>query len=333
VTVRKTTGRRVVIIVGIALAIVAAALVGLGLLLRGPVVVSVPDDFETRPVSAQRLQDDVNRLCNEFFPRDASSPENLDLIAAWITDEFRAAGLTVREQPYEVDGTIYRNVIGRREGSDPELGQIVIGAHYDAFGELPGADDNASAVAVLLELVRTLPDTASSRTQTFVAFSTEEPPHFSTQRMGSYHFARSLDQNEEKIDLMIAMDLVGYFSDEPGSQLFPIRLLRLYYPGEGDFIGVVGDTGAGRWIKRVKRGMRSARAIPVLSFRAPTAVPGVDWSDHFWFRRLGLPGVLVTDTALMRNPNYHRPSDLPETLDYTKMAAVVQSLHGVLQDE
>jgi hypothetical protein len=330
---RKTTGKRIVIIVGIALAVVVVALVGLGLLLRGPVVLFVPDGFEARPVSEQRLRDDVDRLCNEFFPRDAGSPGNLNRIAGWILEEFNAAGLNVREQPYEVEGTTYRNIIGRREGSDPELGQVIIGAHYDAFGELPGADDNASAVAVLLELVRTLPESPPKRTRTFVAFSTEEPPHFSTQRMGSYHFARSLDRDEQKIDLMIAMDLVGYFSDEPGSQLFPIRLLRLYYPGEGNFIGIVGDTGTGRWIKRVKRGMRSAGAIPVLSFRAPTAVPGVDWSDHFWFRRLGLPGVLVTDTALMRNPNYHRPTDLPETLDYTRMAAVVQSLHGVLQDE
>jgi len=330
---RRTTGKRIVVIVGIAVAIVFAALIGLGLLLRGPVVLSLPEGFEARPVSEQRLRDDVDRLCNELFPRDASSPENLDLIAVWIADEFRAAGLTVHEQPYEVDGTTYRNVIGRREGSDPELGQVIIGAHYDAFGELPGADDNASAVAVLLELVRTLPETSPSRTRTFVAFSTEEPPYFSTPGMGSHHFARSLAQGGEKIDLMIAMDLVGYFSDEPGSQLFPIRLLRLYYPSAGNFIGVVGDTGTGRWIKRVKRGMRSAGAIPVLSFRAPTAVPGVDWSDHFWFRRLGLPGVLVTDTALMRNPNYHRPTDLPETLDYAKMAAVVQALHGVLQDE
>ena len=223
-------------------------------------------------------------------------------------------------------------MIATRRGSDPDLGAIVIGAHYDAYGEMPGADDNASGVAVLLELTRTLPDQAPRRTWIFVAFANEEPPFFTTEDMGSHHFVRKLIDEGTPVELMIALDLVGYFSDEAGSQRVPLSLLRLYYPSTGNFIGIVGDTGSGRWIRRVKRGMRSANALPVLSFRAPTWVPGVDWSDHYWFRQLGLPGVLVTDTAMMRTPHYHRATDTPETLDYQRMAAVVQALHGVLQE-
>ena len=151
-------------------------------------------------------------------------------------------------------------------------------------------------VAVLLELAGTLPEAPPRRTQLFVA-----------------------------------LDLVGYFSDEPGSQTFPLPLLRLYYPSRGDFIAVVGDLTAGRPIKRVKRGMRSLAGIPVLSFRAPRAIPGFDWSDHYWFREHGFAAVLVTDTAMLRNPNYHRSTDLPDTLDFARMAEVVQGLHGVLQ--
>ena len=188
-------------------------------------------------------------------------------------------------------------------------------------------------VAVLLELARTLPENPPSRTQMFVAFSTEEPPFFTTEAMGRHHFARHILDSSSEVDLISALDLVGYFSDEPGSQLFPVPLLRLFYPSRGNFIGVVGDMGAGRWIRRVKRGMRSQDELPVLSFRAPTFVPGVDWSDHYWFRELGLPGVLVTDTAMMRTPHYHRATDTPDTLDYERMAGVVQALHGVLQDE
>ena len=321
------------IAVGVAVLTLTGLVVLIGVLVRGPVVFSVPEGFEPRPVSEDRLRRDVDRLCGEFLPRDFSSPHNLDRIAEWIAGELQDAGLDVREQPYVVDGTTFRNVIGTRQGSDATAASVIVGAHYDTAGPLPGADDNASSVAVLLELARTLPEQQPRRTQVFVAFSTEEPPYFSTRAMGSHHFAQEIKNKKVSVELMIALDCVGYFSDEPGSQLVPLTLLRRYYPSEGNFIGVVGDTGAGQWIKKVKRGMRSADALPVLSFRGPSAIPGIDWSDHYWFRRLGLPGVLVTDTAMMRNTNYHRSTDLPDTLDFGKMAGVVQGLHGVLQDE
>jgi Zn-dependent M28 family amino/carboxypeptidase len=317
----------------VAVAFAVAALATLLLLVRGPAVIRLPDGFERRPVSAERIEADVRTLCSDLSPRSYANTANLDRAADWIADRFRQAGLEVTEQPYRLSEGEYRNVIATRPGTDPQRGVVIVGAHYDAYGELPAADDNASGVAVLLELVGTLPEEPPERTQVFVAFCTEEPPFFSTEDMGSHHFARKLVDDGTEIDLMIALDLVGYFSDEPGSQHVPGPLLRLAYPSRGDFIGVVGDTSAGRWIARVKRGMRSADALPVYSFRAPTFVPGVDWSDHLWFRKLGLPGVLVSDTAMMRNPNYHRSTDTPETLDYRRMAAVVQALHGVLQDE
>jgi len=317
----------------VALGIVGLAIAVLGFLARGPIVVRPPSGFERRTVSPERLEETVRTLCERFAPRWYSTPDTLDRAAAWIGGGFREAGLEVSEQTYTVAEGVYRNVIAVRRGSAPDRGAVIVGAHYDAYGELPGADDNASGVAVLLELARTLPERQPLRTQFFVAFSNEEPPFFATPDMGSYHFARRLADDDTKIDLMIALDAVGYFSDDPGSQKVPSPLLRLFYPSRGDFIGVVGDMGSGRDIGRVKRGMRSAHALPVLSFRGPTFVPGVDWSDHYWFRKLGLPGVLVTDTAMMRSPHYHRRSDTPETLDYARMAAVVQALHGVLQDE
>jgi Zn-dependent M28 family amino/carboxypeptidase len=319
--------------VAVGVSIAVAALAALLLLVRGPAIFRVPDGFESRPVSTELLEEDVLKLCTDLSPRGYSDTAHLDRTADWIAERFRLAGLEVDEQIYRIPEGEYRNVIGARPGIDPGRGAVIVGAHYDAYGEMPGADDNASGVAVLLELARTLPAEPPERTRIFVAFCTEEPPFFSTDAMGSYHFARKMLDDGIEIELMIALDLVGYFSDEPGSQKVPGPLLRLAYPSRGNFIGVVGDTRAGRWIGRVKRGMRSADALPVYSFRAPTFVPGVDWSDHLSFRRLGLPGVLVTDTAMMRNPNYHRRTDTPETLDYRRMAAVVQALHGVLQDE
>jgi len=148
--------------------------------------------------------------------------------------------------------------------------------------------------------------------------------------MGSAHFARKLRDDGTRIDLMVALDLVGAFSDEPGSQHYPISWLGLLYPCRGNFIAVVGDLGSGPSIHKVKRGMLSSRALPVFSFRGPSAIGGVDWSDHRSFRALGFPAVMVTDTAFLRTPHYHRVTDTPETLDYRRMAGVVRALHGVV---
>jgi Zn-dependent M28 family amino/carboxypeptidase len=302
----------------------------LGLLLTGPVAVRVPTFSLDPDVSSRRLRETVQRLCTDFSPRSYRHTENLDRAADWIAEQFRLAGLEVEFQAYDVEGRTFRNVIARRSGSDPEAGIDVIGAHYDAYDEFPGANDNASGVAVLLELARTLPDDPHRRTHLFVAFCTEEPPYFATDQMGSHVFARRLVDRGERVELMIALDLVGYFSDEPRSQSFPFAGLGLFYPSKGDFIAVVGDSEAGPWIKRVKRGMIAMRAIPVHSFRAPPALAPVHLSDHLAFRRLGLPGVQVTDTAFMRYPHYHTPDDVPERLDYERMAGVVRALHGVI---
>lgn len=303
----------------------------LGILLTGPVVVrSQRSDLEPHP-SAQRLREDVAKLCGEFTPRDYTHTENLDAAAEWIAAQFRDAGLAVRFQEYEVEGRRFRNVIARRPGTDPRrMGTDIIGAHYDAYGEFAGANDNASGVAVLLELVRTLPELRHRRDHLFVAFSTEEPPYFGSQHMGSHVFAKSLVEANVKIELMVALDLVGYYSDERGSQRFPVPGLGLYYSSRGNFAAIVGDLGSGASIKRVKDGMRGMNSIPVHSFRASPNWAPVDLSDHWSFREFGLPAVQITDTAFMRYPHYHTAEDTPEQLDYERMAALVTALHGVL---
>jgi len=303
---------------------------GVFILAKGPVVLFVPDAPPPRPVSAERLRADVERLCGELSPRLYNPPEHLDRVASWIEGQFRDAGLAVDEHTYRLREGEYRNVLGMRKGSDPSLGAVIVGAHYDAYMGLPGADDNASGVAVLLELARTLPPETPARTQIFAAFTNEEPPFFGGDDMGSARYARSLAEASTRVDLMIALDLVGTFDDRPGSQGYPLSWMQWLYPSRGDFIAIVGDTGAGPAIRRVKRGMLSARSIPVQSFRAPSAIGGVDWSDHLSFRRLGMPAVMVTDTAFLRMPHYHRTSDTPEKLDYPRMAGVTQALHAVL---
>jgi hypothetical protein len=306
----------------------------LAIVLTGPVMVRKPPMLELPEigVSADRLKRDVERLCGEFSPRHFGRPDNLDRAAEWIADEFRRAGLSVAFQDYELSEGRFRNVVGFREGLEADSPVRVIGAHYDVYGDSPGANDNASGVAVMLELVRTLPGPRPRRGQYFVAFSTEEPPFFATEGMGSHVFARSLKERGIEVDLMIAMDLVGYYTDSPRSQRFPAPGLGWLYPREGNFLAVVGDLGSGSWIKRVRRAMASMTDLPVHSFRAPSAVPGIGWSDHRSFRELEMPGVLLTDTAFLRYPWYHTEQDTPEKLDYERMAEVVRGLHALVWD-
>jgi len=302
-----------------------------GVLLTGPVVVRPQRlDIDAQPSSA-RIRATVEKLCGEFTPRDYTHTENLDAAAEWIAAEFRDAGLSVDFQEYEVEGRRFRNVIARRPGTDPrKMGTDIIGAHYDAYGEYAGANDNASGIAVLLELVRSLPDVRHRRTHLFVAFSTEEPPYFGSEQMGSYVFAKSLVDDNMRVELMVALDLVGYYSDEPHSQSFPVPGLGMYYPHRGNFVAIVGDLGSGSSIKRVKTGMKGMNTIPVHSFRASPSWAPVLLSDHWAFRQHGLPAVQVTDTAFLRYPHYHTAEDTPDRLDYERMADLVAALHGVL---
>jgi hypothetical protein len=303
----------------------------MAIVLTSPVVVRGKGRAQKMQISVERLRRDVNRLCSEFTPRSYRDHDNLARAAEWIEGELRSSGLRVEIQEYELREGVYRNVIGIRESEHSDASAMIIGAHYDAYGDFPGADDNASGVAVLLELVRTLPAKAPLARQYFVAFCTEEPPFFGSNDMGSFHFARELLERRVPVDLMIALDLVGRYSDQPGSQRFPLPGLGLLYPDRGNFVAVVGDLGSGATIRRVKRGMLATGAIAVESFRAPAALAGVRWSDHDSFRRLGQPAVLVTDTAFMRNEDYHTRNDTPDKLDYERMAGLVRALHGVLE--
>ena len=301
----------------------------LGIVVKGPIGVGSVRQKVDVEVSPQRLRDAVDALCFRFTPRDYLHTENLNRAAEWIAEKLRESGLRVEIQQYELAQGRYRNVVAFRAGADPEAPARVLGAHYDAYGEFPGANDNASGVAVLLELVRTLPDRPARGDQYFVAFSTEEPPFFGSADMGSAAFARDLQRRGVEIDLMVALDLVGYYSDEPGSQRFPLPGLGLLYGNTANFIAVVGDLRSGTEIKLVKQRLSVSNELPVQSFRAPAAVPGINWSDNFSFRNLGLPGVLVTDTAFMRYPHYHTERDTPEKLDYDRMANLVVALHGL----
>lgn len=280
-------------------------------------------------VSADRLERHVRALSERFVPRDYLHPENLDRAAAYISAEMEAAGGTVVEQPFEVRGAGYRNVIASFGPKGTE--RIVVGAHYDTAGEVPGADDNASGVAGLIELARLLAAAPPAVGVDLVAYSLEEPPYFRSPHMGSSVHARSLREQGVRVRAMISLEMIGYFVDTPGSQSFPVGVLRWFYPGEGSFITVVGRLGDRALVRRIRGAMRRAAPLPVQSINAPRWVPGVDFSDHASYWDAGYRAVMVTDTAFYRNPFYHTARDTAGTLDYPRMAMVVRGVDAAVR--
>jgi Zn-dependent M28 family amino/carboxypeptidase len=279
-------------------------------------------------VSPERLEAHVRALAEQFTPRDYLYPANLDRAAAYIGGELERAGGRVAEQPFDAGGRTYRNVTA---AFGPEAGErIVIGAHYDAAGPYPAADDNASGVAGLIELAGLLGRSPPPVRVDLVAFTLEEPPFFRTAHMGSAVHAHSLRLQGVRVRAMISLEMIGYFSDEPGSQQFPIGLLRAFYPSRGNYIIVVGRMGEGRLVRRIRRAMASASPLDVRSINAPRWVPGVDFSDHASYWNAGYPAAMITDTAFYRNPHYHTARDTPATLDYARMADVVRGVYAAV---
>lgn len=273
------------------------------------------------------LQRHVQALAVTYHPRSVENFAMLEAAGDYVLAEMRAAGAAPEIQNVDVNGTMHRNFIARF--GPPEGSLLVIGAHYDACGQTPGADDNASGVAALLELTRLLARDPPSQPVELVAYTLEEPPYFRTEFMGSFRHASALAQQKRQVRLMVSLEMIGYFRDEPRSQDYPVAGLGLLYPDQGNFIAIVGAFNDVSNMRRIKALFKGASDLPVESINAPSSVPGVDFSDHASYWRFDMPAVMVTDTAFLRNPNYHEPGDTPETLDYARMAKVVRAMHAV----
>lgn len=298
------------------------------LLITQPIFKPMPKTLPSPAVSPERLKTHVQMLSETFSPRDYLNTANLDRTAIYIKDEFEKAHGRVSEQPYKANGRSYRNVIASFGKDSNE--RLVIGAHYDVCQPLPGADDNASGVAGLLELAHLLGQTELPLTVELVAYTLEEPPFFRTEAMGSAVHAVALKQQGIVVRAMFSLEMIGYFSDEPGSQKFPNPILKLLYPSRGNFITVVGNFGQLGLVRKVKRAMRSATSLPVHSINAPGWLPGIDFSDHRNYWQWGFPAVMITDTSFYRNENYHTSQDTSEKLDYNRMAMVVQAVYSAI---
>lgn len=282
------------------------------------------------PQRVARLEATVRALSERYVPRDHRHVDNLDAVARYISDELQQTGATVSEQTWQANGRTYRNVIARYGGDGTE--RVIVGAHYDACGEEnPGADDNASGVAGLLELARLFAKKPPMLPVELVAWSLEEPPYFRTAKMGSAVHARSLATSGIRVRAMISLEMIGYFSDAEDSQGFPVSALKLLYPTKGNYISVVGKLGQSGLVRRIKSAMRGASSLPVYSISAPRLIPGIDFSDHQNYWDEGWPAVMITDTAFYRNQNYHTENDKADTLNYQKMAQVIDGVEAAIR--
>jgi hypothetical protein len=281
-------------------------------------------------VDPTKLETHVRTLSQSFVPRDESHPENLDRCAAYIRREFERANARVSEQPFTVADKTYRNVIAHFGPETKEM--VVVGAHYDTAGPLPGADDNASGVAGLLELARLLGNRQFPMRVELVAYTLEEPPFFRSEQMGSAMHAKALKREGAVVRVMFSLEMIGYFSDARNSQHFPSSAFSLFYPTEGNFISVVGKIDDGMLVRRIKKAMTGATSLPVYSINAPRLIPGVDLSDHLSYWRAGYPAVMITDTAFYRNANYHTLDDTAERLDYRRMGQAVEGVYAAVID-
>lgn len=278
----------------------------------------------------ENLYQDVEFLTTLDPPRNYRHIQSLGRAAEYIRNVFAEHQLQTATQSWKAAGQTYENIIGSYRPELPE--RLIVGAHYDVWGDNPGADDNASAVAGLLETARLIgqnqPDT--DYRIDFVAYCLEEPPFFGTEFMGSYVHANALFRQQASVLGMICFEMIGYFSEEPHSQGFPDPVLAQRYPTTGNFIIVVGIESQAAFSTQVYELMKTKSEVDIQIIHLPDQHPLAAMSDQLNYWHFGYPALMINDTSFLRNPHYHQPTDTIETLDFTSMKEVVSGAYHAI---
>jgi hypothetical protein len=258
-------------------------------------------------------------------------PAELEAAAQYIEKTLAGLGYAVATQRFPSGPSEVRNIEVEVQGSARASEVVIVGAHYDSVLGAPGANDNGSGVAAVIELVRLFRGSNPARTLRFVTFVNEEPPFSHSDAMGSRHYARRARERGETIVAMFSLETIGYYSDAPGSQRYPFPL-GFFYPSTGNFIAFVSNLSSRSLLHEAIASFRRHAGIPSDAVAAPAWIPGVDWSDHWSFWKEGYPALMVTDTAPYRYPHYHTSEDTPDKVDYERAARVVTGLQGMLRE-
>lgn len=287
-----------------------------------------------------QIKTHVHHLSQIIGERNITKPPQLQKSADYIKNFLKNLNLKVETQKYEIQSNKEYLPIAERKlpftveniyvtlNAQSKLPHLVVGAHYDTFFDTPGADDNASSVSVLLEMIKQF---ASSKTLKrpidFVFFTLEEPPFFQTNEMGSYQFAKMLQSKQTKILGMISLDCLGYFSE---SQSYPFPL-NLFYKSKGDFISLISSWDSFSFYKKVSNQTYQSNQLKLNNFSLPSQIPGVTYSDHWSFEQFSYPAVLFTDSAFYRSSHYHENTDHHDTLNYEKLTEFTNILYNLIQ--
>lgn len=276
------------------------------------------------------LEADVQRLAGEIGERNISHFAALNRAADFIEKSFSDVGLRPQRDTYKVHGLACHNIEAEIHGGSPRI--ILVGAHYDSVLGSPGANDNGTGVAAVLALARRFAGKPSGLTLRFVAFVNEEPPYFQTADMGSFVYAQRCKARGDQIEAMISLETIGYFSDTPHSQTYPLPGVSAFYPTTGNFIGFVGNFRSRALVRRALSSFRRQKKLPSQGAAFPGLVTGVGWSDQWSFWQQGYSAIMITDTALFRYPHYHAFTDTPDKLDYNRFTLVVAGVEQVIAD-
>ncbi|MEN3044257.1 MAG: M28 family peptidase [Candidatus Hydrothermales bacterium] len=276
----------------------------------------------------ESLKRHVEVLSLDIGKRNVFNYKNYLKSKEYILENLKNLNYEIREVEYKSYGHDVSIIeVGKVFGSS-EI--FIIGAHYDSFYDSPGADDNASSVSLLIEIAKSFSQINFKRDIRFLFFPNEEPPFFNSKEMGSEVYVKELNKRKEKVELMISLESVGYYKEEKKSQSYPFPL-NFFYPDTANFIGIVSNIRSRFYMKKVYEIFKSNTMIQVKYLSFPPIIPEMNFSDHFPFWKRGIKALLITDTAFLRNPNYHTRFDLPDTLDYKKLYEVYRGIFSFIE--
>lgn len=277
---------------------------------------------------SSRIEKYLGNIVNTDDYRNINNPKILDEVAAYIYRHFSNFTDSVWYQKFELGGVEYKNVIASFNTAANE--RIIVGAHYDVCGDQDGADDNASAVAALMELAELLNQNSGNKRIDLVAYTLEEPPAFGSNNMGSFHHANYLKKIKANVLGMVCMDMIGYYNSERGSQKYPLGFLKLFYGSRGDYITAVQKFKPGKFAKKFTKRFKKNSRLKTKKFKGPEKLRGISFSDHYHYWNQGYSSVFLTNTGFYRNQNYHLSGDSLGTLNLTNIKAVTDALYQTL---
>jgi Zn-dependent M28 family amino/carboxypeptidase len=279
----------------------------------------------------RRLETHVRTLAGAIGERHVGRPRALAEAADYVERVLGEYGLSAARQEFVAGGQTVCNLDVEVAGAAGTGPLVVVGSHYDTVPGSPGADDNASGVAAVLEIARAVAQARPERTVRCAWFVNEEPPWFQTADMGSVHYARRLRARGEDVAAMLSVESIGYYDDRPGSQRYPFPL-GLAYPDRADFLGFVSDRRNRGLLERAVASFERHTAFPVVGAAVPASIPGISWSDQWAFWQEGFPALMVTDTAPFRYAAYHTEDDTPDRLRFDALETVAGALAAVVLD-